>query len=125
MKKYIIPAALIVLVACGNPPASDTKTSETPAAATPEKTDTEKDKGMELIAQSDCLTCHKLNEQLIGPSYKAVAEKYENTDENVKMLAGKIIKGGQGVWGSVPMTAHPAISEADAILMVKYIMAQK
>jgi cytochrome c len=124
MKKYIIPAALAVLAACGNPPASETKTTDT-AAAAPEKTDSEKDKGMELIAQSDCLTCHKLNEQLIGPSYKAVAEKYENTEANVKMLAGKIIKGGQGVWGSVPMTAHPAISEPDAILMVKYIMAQK
>lgn len=125
MKKYIIPAALMVLAACGNPPAADTKTTDTATPAAAEKTDTEKDKGMELIAQSDCLTCHKLNEQLIGPSYKAVAEKYENTEENVKMLAGKIIKGGQGVWGTVPMTGHPAISESDAILMVKYIMAQK
>ncbi|MFX5761018.1 c-type cytochrome, partial [Acinetobacter baumannii] len=71
-------------------------------------------KGLELIGKSDCLTCHKVSEKLIGPAYKDVAAKYENTPENIKMLAGKIIKGGQGVWGAVPMTAHPQLSEADA-----------
>ena len=82
-------------------------------------------KGLELIGKSDCLTCHKVSDKLIGPSYKEVAAKYENTDENITLLAGKIIKGGQGVWGSVPMTGHPAISEDDAKAMVKYILLLK
>lgn len=82
-------------------------------------------KGLELIGKSDCLTCHKVGDKLIGPSYKEVAAKYENTEENITMLAGKIIKGGQGVWGSIPMTAHPAITEDDAKAMVKYILLLK
>jgi cytochrome c len=71
------------------------------------------------------LTCHKVSEKNIGPAYKDVAAKYENTEENVKMLAGKIIKGGQGVWGAIPMTPHSSLSEADAEQMVKYILLLK
>jgi cytochrome c len=54
-----------------------------------------------------------------------VANKYENTDANVKMLAEKIIKGGSGVYSAVPMTPHPALAEADAEQMVKYILLLK
>ena len=82
-------------------------------------------KGLELIAKSDCLTCQKVGEKLIGPSYKEVAAKYESNEENIDLLAGKIIKGGQGVWGQIPMTAHPQLSEADAKQMVKYILLLK
>ena len=80
---------------------------------------------MTLIANSDCLTCHKLNEKVIGPAYKEVAKKYAYTPANVKMLAGKIIKGGAGNWGPIPMTAHAALSQADAESMVKYILNLK
>jgi cytochrome c len=62
---------------------------------------------------------------LIGPAYRDVANKYENTAANVKMLGEKIVKGGQGVWGTVPMAAHPEISQADAEDMVKYVMLLK
>jgi len=63
-----------------------------------------------------------VDEKLTGPPYRDVANKYENTDANVKMLAEKIIKGGTGNWGTVPMTPHAALSEADAEQMVKYIL---
>ena len=78
-----------------------------------------------MVAGSDCLTCHKVDEKVIGPSYRDVANKYENTEANVKMLAEKIIKGGKGVWGEVAMTAHPAVTQADAEQMVKYILLLK
>lgn len=80
---------------------------------------------MTLIAGSDCLTCHKTSEKLIGPAYKDVAAKYEATESNIKMLAGKVISGGSGVWGAIPMTPHPQVKEEDAIAMVKYIMLLK
>jgi cytochrome c len=66
-----------------------------------------------------------VSEKLTGPSYKDVAAKYENTDANITLLAEKIIKGGQGVWGPIPMTPHAALSEADAKQMVKYILLLK
>lgn len=81
--------------------------------------------GKALIAKSDCLTCHKEDAKVIGPAYKDVAKKYPNTDENVKKLAAKIIAGGSGVWGQIPMTAHPQVSQGDAEAMVKYILSLK
>ncbi len=81
------------------------------------------EKGKQLISQSDCLTCHKEQEKLVGPAYIDVAKKYEDNDENINHLADKIINGGSGVWGQVPMTPHPAISKGDAEEMVRYILS--
>ena len=83
-------------------------------------------KGLALIAKSDCLTCHKIDEVLTGPSYRDVANKYAGTSDTViNYLAGKIISGGKGVWGEVIMTPHPAISQVDAEAMAKYILLLK
>lgn len=128
MKKYLVSLSMLaILAACGGN--EEKKETAATTAATTAANDLSSNpdyvKGLELIGKSDCLTCHKVGDKLIGPSYKEVAEKYENTEENITMLAGKIIKGGQGVWGAVPMTAHPGISEDDAKAMVKYIMLLK
>ncbi len=127
MKKYLVSLSLLALMAAcgGNEEKKDTAAA--PAATASDELSSNPDyvKGLELIGKSDCLTCHKVSDKLIGPSYKEVAEKYENTDENITMLAGKIIKGGQGVWGAVPMTGHPGITEDDAKAMVKYIFLLK
>jgi cytochrome c len=101
-------------------PATDTAAAAAPATATAAVGD-----GKALIAKSDCLTCHQEATKVIGPSYKEVAKKYEATDANVKLLAGKIIAGGKGVWGELPMTAHPQLSPADAETMVRYILSLK
>ncbi len=82
-------------------------------------------KGKELISKSDCLTCHKEQGKLVGPGYDEVANKYSATDANIDMLAGKIIAGGSGNWGEIPMAAHPNIIPADAKEMVKYILSLK
>ncbi len=87
------------------------------AAATPEE------EGKALIAGSDCLTCHKENEKLIGPSYQDVATKY--TDADIDQLADKIINGGSGVWGDVMMSPHPGMDKENAKKMVKYILSLK
>jgi cytochrome c len=79
--------------------------------------------GAQLIAKNDCLSCHKEHEKLVGPSYAAVAEKYKQDD--IDKLTDKIIKGGAGSFGDIPMSAHPALSSADAKEMVKYILTVK
>ncbi|WP_285010682.1 c-type cytochrome [Pedobacter faecalis] len=81
--------------------------------------------GKGLIAKSDCLACHHETKKLVGPAYVNVAKRYPNTDENVNMLAGKIIEGGSGVWGAVPMSPHPDLSKEDAKEMAKYILSLK
>ncbi len=81
------------------------------------------DEGKELIEKSDCLSCHKLNIKFIGPSYKDVAVKYPANDSNYNLLVQKVINGGTGVWGEVPMSPHPDLTQADAKKMVQYILA--
>ena len=79
--------------------------------------------GAALIAKSDCGTCHKEQEKLIGPAFVDVAKKYSSSD--VDSLANKIIKGGSGHWGTVPMSAHASLSMDDAKTMVQYILSLK
>ncbi|WP_210513572.1 c-type cytochrome [Hymenobacter terricola] len=81
--------------------------------------------GAKLMAASDCASCHKEKEKLVGPAYADVAQKYPSNEANISMLANKIIQGGQGSWGAVPMTPHPGVTEADAREMVKYILTLK
>jgi len=78
--------------------------------------------GKNLIAKSDCLACHKVDDKLVGPAYAAVAGKYPQNENTVSLLSDKVIKGGSGVWGTVPMAPHPAIALADANKMIKYIL---
>jgi cytochrome c len=132
LKKYLVSIALLTFVAaCGGGSSTENKSDSagTTSTGTPATTDVSENpdykKGLALIGKSDCLTCHKVSEKLIGPAYKDVAAKYAGSDTAVTYLAGKVIKGGSGVWGTVPMTPHPQISEADAEQMVKYVLLLK
>lgn len=82
-------------------------------------------RGAALLTKLDCLGCHKDREKLVGPAYVDVAKKYPNTPENVAYLSSKIIEGGKGVWGEVPMTPHPGLSKDDATNLAKYILTLK
>ncbi|AQX06742.1 cytochrome C [Elizabethkingia meningoseptica] len=90
---------------------------ENTAAASPEE------EGKKLLEGADCLSCHKVDAKLVGPSYQDVAAKY--TEADIDHLAGKIIEGGKGVWGDIPMTPHAGLSQDNAKLMVKYILSLK
>ena len=145
MKKILILfAASAFIMSCGNNNNADNNaagtsagtTTDTAAATTPATTDAtapaaggaasaDADKGLNLIAQSDCLTCHKVEEKVVGPAYRDVAKKYANTPAMVDSLASKVIHGGAGNWGQVPMTPHPQLSKEDAESMVKYILSLK
>ena len=98
-------------------PAASADTSSTTAAAKPE------DEGKALVEGADCLSCHKVDSKLVGPSYQDVAAKY--TDADIDHLAQKVIDGGKGVWGDIPMTPHAGLSKENAQKMVKYILSLK
>lgn len=76
-----------------------------------------------LIQDAGCLACHKKEGKLVGPSFQEIAEKY--TEADVDHLATKIIEGGNGVWGQVPMSPHQQLSHENAQKMVKYILTLK
>lgn len=88
----------------------------------PFATDAEITDGKALILKSDCLTCHKTEDKLVGPAYTLIAAKYPQNQNSLDTLTKKIITGGKGVWGPVPMAPHPTISQADANKMIKYIL---
>jgi cytochrome c len=124
-----ILASSVILSACGNSGDAKSGSKDTTAAAAPAN-NAASDKALEMIAASDCTTCHRLNKNATGattgPAYSDVAAKYSPAaDTTVDRLVKKIVTGGSGVWGSVPMTPHPALKEADIRTMVNYILTLK
>jgi cytochrome c len=80
----------------------------------------------EALAKSkNCMACHAADKKLVGPSYKDVAKKYAGDAKALDMLATKIIKGGSGVWGAIPMPANPQVSEADSKKLAAWVLSQK
>jgi cytochrome c len=129
MKKTILFLLIFsgLILACNSGGSSSKTDSAAAAPAAPAAADS---KGLELIGASDCTTCHRLHKEAagasIGPSYSEVAAKYSPAaDTTVDRLVQKIIAGGNGVWGTVPMTPHPALAPADVKEMVTYILSLK
>lgn len=121
----VIAMLACTLMYCGS------KKTETPAEdyGTPDES-TAPVQAVDVIAQgdalvkaSDCKTCHHATNKLIGPAHTEVAKKYEFTEANVTYLAKKIIEGGTGVWGEIPMSPHPDISQIDAEKMARYVLS--
>jgi cytochrome c len=130
MKKTILIlfAGCSLMLACNSSGSSSGKTDSATTAPAPIPAASEK--GLELIGASDCTTCHRLHKTdpgaNIGPYYSQVAAKYSPAaDTTVDRLVQKIIAGGSGVWGAVPMTPHPALAPADVKVMVTYILSLK
>ena len=80
----------------------------------------------EALAKSkNCMACHAVDKKLVGPSYKDVAAKYAGNAGAIDMLAAKIIKGGSGVWGAIPMPANTQVNEADAKKLAAWVLSVK
>ncbi len=78
--------------------------------------------GSIVLKDSVCISCHQTQVKSIGPSYKEVAIKYRDDKDSVKKLTEKIIKGGGGVWGQIPMPPNPQYNEEQVSQMVESIM---
>jgi cytochrome c len=79
----------------------------------------------QLAQKKNCMACHQVDKKLVGPSYKDVAAKYAGNKDAPAMLAGKIMKGGSGVWGPVPMPANAQVSEAEARKLATWLLTLK
>jgi cytochrome c len=81
--------------------------------------------GEKLISGSDCLSCHALDSQVVGPSWKAIAKRYSSQPGNAAALAARIRAGGAGKWGDVAMTPHPDLTDVQCRQMVEWILSLK
>ncbi len=128
MKSFIAFIVISFLVACGAG-TGETNKSDSAIGLQPivnaggTNIDSANEPGSRLIAANDCLTCHQINQKAFGPSYKQIANRYEDNQGNVENLADKIRKGGKGLWGQNAMTPHPNIPEPQAKAMAKYILS--
>lgn len=78
-----------------------------------------------LATSKNCMACHAADKKLVGPSFKDVAGKYAGQKDAVDKLATKIIKGGSGVWGPVPMPANAQVNDADAKKLAAWVLSAK
>ena len=78
------------------------------------------------LAQSkNCLACHSVDNKVVGPAYKDVAAKYAGQKDASSQLAHKIMAGGGGVWGPIPMPANPQVNAAEAKRLADWILGLK
>jgi cytochrome c len=77
-----------------------------------------------LAQKKNCMACHAVDKKVVGPAYKDVAKKYDGQNVAAK-LATKVMKGGAGTWGAVPMPANPQVSQAEADTLVKWVLSLK
>jgi cytochrome c len=80
---------------------------------------------LELAQAKNCLACHAVDKKVVGPAYKDVAAKYAGDKTAVDKLAQKIMKGGSGVWGPVPMPANTQVNEAEAKKLAAWVLSRR
>ena len=78
-----------------------------------------------LAKAKNCLACHAVDKKVLGPSYKEIAVKYAGQKDAADKLAVKVIKGGVGVWGQIPMPANAQVNEAESKKLVAWILGLK
>lgn len=78
-----------------------------------------------LATSKNCMACHAADKKLVGPSFKDIAKKYAGDKAAADKLAEKVLKGGAGVWGPVPMPANPQVSADESKKLVAWILATK
>ena len=132
MKRTIILSGFIIAMLSVNYSYAQTKkvtkktvVKKTTVVAAKKPSAVDIEEGKQLLAKNDCLTCHKLDVKVVGPAYMDVAKKYPATEANYALLTKKVIAGGSGVWGTVPMSPHPSVPPADVKKMVEYVLSLK
>ncbi|MBK7049472.1 MAG: c-type cytochrome [Rhodoferax sp.] len=78
-----------------------------------------------LAKAKNCMACHSVAAKLVGPSFKDVAKKYAGQADAAAKLEAKVLKGGSGVWGAIPMPANPQANAAEVKKLVAWVLSQK
>jgi cytochrome c len=104
MKNLLMIAAIMGLTLAGSANAADAE------------------KAKALAQSKNCLACHAVATKLVGPAYTEVSKKYKGNKDAEAMLIKKVISGGGGVWGTIPMPPNP-VKEDEAKLLVDWILS--
>jgi cytochrome c len=130
---FFFASVAVVAIACNNNTndsgsGSSADTSKAASSTTATTTTPPKDpavkKGLDLVASHACFGCHQVDKAIQGPAYTAVAARYPKNDAVIDSLSNKVMKGGSGNWGTIPMPPNPVTKE-EAVTMVTYILSLK
>ncbi|MFT4205254.1 MAG: c-type cytochrome [Chitinophagaceae bacterium] len=133
-RHVLLPVAvsLAIFISCNNPnsnarPSKEKNSSETNALVdnAGQNAPDEFKEGAQLVTSNDCLTCHKVADTSVGPSFQSIANKYENIEANVNKLLVSVQKGSSGIWGSNTMTPHPNLTPQDGTKILHYILSNR
>ena len=117
-RQFLTPLLSLALVfslaACDKQDAPSTETSQTPLATN----------SIALFKKHSCVSCHKMEGKLVGPGFKEIANKYKGDATAQAKMETKVVKGGAGAWGTMPMPAMANVKAEDVKVMVAYILAQ-
>ena len=80
---------------------------------------------LKLATEKNCMACHSVEKKVLGPAYKDIAAKYAGQKDALAKLSVKVIKGGTGVWGQIPMPANAQVTPEEAKTLVTWILATK
>jgi cytochrome c len=79
----------------------------------------------ELARSKNCVACHHAERRMIGPSWTAIAARYANDANAAQLLGTKVVAGGSGNWGQMPMPAQANLSPDEVDALVRYILSHK
>jgi len=79
----------------------------------------------DLAKAKNCMSCHAVASKVVGPAFKDIAAKYAGQKDAENKLVGKVLKGGSGSWGAVPMPSNPQVTEAESRTLIKWVLALK
>lgn len=77
----------------------------------------------DFYKQKNCFACHRLDRVEYAPAFRSIAAKYAGDTTAVARLAAKVRAGGGGVWGPDAMPAQTQVTEAEALALVRWILA--
>ena len=77
-----------------------------------------------LAKAKNCLSCHSVDKKIVGPAYKDVAAKYKGDKGALERLSAKVISGGKGAWGEIPMPPNN-VTPDEAKKLVTWVLSQK
>ena len=101
--------AAVVLTVCAVPAAAQTASPSSPEA---------------LARARNCMSCHAVERVLLGPSFEQIGRRYAGRANAVDEMARKIVAGGAGDWGRVPMPANTQVTPQEARLLAQWILTQ-
>ncbi len=78
-----------------------------------------------LAETKNCMGCHHMTDRRVGPPFKQIAARYAGQADAADKLTQKVLKGGAGSWGAVPMPENRQVSPAEARQLVQWILTQK